>query len=95
MSKSNDVTELELNRKIVKNNIKKAIKTLKGKSWKNFIIDPCNPDFHVLKVCLQGIENESFDNESMKNLANKSIDDWLEIAFRFSNDLTAELMIWN
>lgn len=71
MSKSNDATEFELNCETAESNIKKALETLKN--WK--FLDCRNPD--ILNVYLQEIETCSFDDKKMKNLANKSSNDWI------------------
>ena len=74
MNKSNDATELELNRKIVENNIRKAIDALKNWKFLNY------RSLDILNVCLQEIENVSFDNKKMKRLAYRSSNDWIDVA---------------
>ena len=73
MSKSNDVTELELNRKIIESNIKKALETLKSWEFLNY------RKLDILNVCLQEIGTCSFDDKKMKRLANKSSNDWIDV----------------
>ena len=74
MNKSNDATELELNRKIVENNIRKAIDALKNWKFLNY------RSLDILNVCLQEIENVSFDNKKMKRLDYRSSNDWIDVA---------------
>ena len=74
MSKSNDVTELELNRKIVECNIEKAINTLKEWEFLNY------RDLDILNVCLEKIETGGFDDKKIKRLAYRSSNDWIDVA---------------